>query len=90
MAIWVIRIRAWIVQGLTGREGTFTPGERAYGTHVLEASLRVRADCPRRLADLQHVQEAVDKTGANASVIFRAAAIRRGRNSMEAATPRSN
>src|SRR5213082_622333 len=72
MAILVDRNTRLIVQGLTGREGTFhakTCGE--YGTKIVGGVTPGKGGTTHEgWPVFNTMQEAVDKTGANASVIF--------------------
>jgi len=72
MAILVDKDTRLIVQGLTGREGTFhAKASAAYGTHVLGGVTPGKGGTAHEGWPIFNtVQEAVDKTGANASVIF--------------------
>ena len=72
MAILVDKNTRLIVQGLTGREGTFhAKASAAYGTHVLGGVTPGKGGTAHEGWPIFNtVQEAVDKTGANASVIF--------------------
>ena len=72
MSILVDKSTRLLVQGLTGREGTFHAKQRGRVRNQRGGRSypwQGRND-PRRLADFQHGGEAVDKTGANATVIF--------------------
>jgi succinyl-CoA synthetase alpha subunit len=72
MAILVDRNTRLIVQGLTGREGTFHAKACAeYGTKVVGGVTPGKGGTTHEGWPIFNtVQEAVDKTGANASVIF--------------------
>jgi succinyl-CoA synthetase alpha subunit len=72
MAILVDKNTRLIVQGLTGREGTFHAKACAdYGTKVLGGVTPGKGGTIHEGWPIfNSVQEAVDKTGANASVIF--------------------
>jgi succinyl-CoA synthetase alpha subunit len=72
MAILVDKDTRLIVQGLTGREGTFHAKACAdYGTKVVGGVTPGKGGTPHEGWPIfNSVQEAVDKTGANASVIF--------------------
>jgi succinyl-CoA synthetase alpha subunit len=72
MAILVDRNTRLIVQGLTGREGTFHAKACAeYGTKVLGGVTPGKGGTTHEGWPIFNtVQEAVDKTGANATVIF--------------------
>jgi succinyl-CoA synthetase alpha subunit len=61
-----------LVQGLTGREGTFhAKGAQAYGTSVVGGVTPGKGGTTHEGWPIFNtVQEAVEKTGANASVIF--------------------
>jgi succinyl-CoA synthetase alpha subunit len=61
-----------IVQGLTGREGTFHAKQaQAYGTNVVGGVTPGKGDTTHEgWPVFNTVREAVEKTGANASVIF--------------------
>src|SRR5262245_55600560 len=72
MAILIDQDTRLAVQGLTGQEGRFHAGRnRAYGTQVVAG---VRAGKGGQEVDgvpvLDTVREAVEETGANASLIF--------------------
>ena len=72
MAILVDKNTRLIVQGLTGREGTFhAKASAAYGTHVVGGVTPGKGGTTHEGWPIFNtVQEAVDKTGANATVIF--------------------
>src|SRR5246500_2427922 len=72
MAILVDKNTRLIVQGLTGREGTFhAKASAAYGTKIVGGITPGKGGTTHEgWAIFNTVQEAVDKTGANASVIF--------------------
>ena len=72
MAILVDKNTRLIVQGLTGREGTFhAKASAAYGTQVVGGVTPGKGGATHEGWPIFNtVQEAVDKTGANASVIF--------------------
>src|SRR5206468_4283276 len=72
MAILVDKRTRLIVQGLTGREGTFHAKACAdYGTKVVGGVTPGKGGTTHEGWPIFNtVQEAVDKTGANASVIF--------------------
>ena len=72
MAILVDKKTRLIVQGLTGREGTFhAKASSAYGTNVVGGVTPGKGGTTHEGWPIFNtVQEAVDKTGANASVIF--------------------
>src|SRR5438270_3932896 len=72
MAILVDKKTRVIVQGLTGREGTFHAKASAeYGTNIVGGVTPGKGGTTHEgWAVFNTVQEAVDKTGANASVIF--------------------
>ena len=72
MAILVDKNTRLIVQGLTGREGTFhAKGSAAYGTQVVGGVTPGKGGTTHEGWPIFNtVQEAVDKSGANASVIF--------------------
>jgi len=72
MSILVDENTKLIVQGITGREGAYHAGlMKAYGTHVVagvtpgKGGLKVHG-----IPVFDSVQEAVENTGANASVLF--------------------
>jgi succinyl-CoA synthetase alpha subunit len=72
MAILVDKNTRLIVQGLTGREGTFhAKASAAYGTQVVGGVTPGKGGTIHESWPVFNtMQEAVDKTGANASVIF--------------------
>jgi succinyl-CoA synthetase alpha subunit len=72
MAILVDKNTRLIVQGLTGREGTFhAKASAAYGTQVLGGVTPGKGGTTHEGWPIFNtVQEAVDKTGADATVIF--------------------
>src|SRR5712671_3125282 len=72
MAILVNKNTRLIVQGLTGREGTFhAKACAAYGTQVVGGVTPGKGGTTHEAWPIfDTVQEAVEKTGANASVIF--------------------
>lgn len=72
MAILVDKKTRLIVQGLTGREGTFHAKACAeYGTHVAGGVTPGKGGGTHEGWPIfNSVQEAVDKTGANATVVF--------------------
>ena len=72
MAILVDKSTRLIVQGLTGREGTFhAKASAAYGTQVVGGVTPGKGGTTHEGWPIFNtVQEAVDKTGANATVIF--------------------
>src|SRR3977135_1983172 len=72
MAILVDKRTRLIVQGLTGREGTFhAKACAAYGTQVMCGVNPGKGGTPHEGGPIFNtVQEAADKTGANATVIF--------------------
>jgi len=72
MAILVDKNTRLIVQGLTGREGTFhAKASAAYGTKVAGGVTPGKGGTTHEGWPIFNtVQEAVDKTGATASVIF--------------------
>jgi len=72
MAILVDKNTRLIVQGLTGREGTFhAKASAAYGTKVVGGVTPGKGGTTHEGWPIFNtVQEAIDKTGANASVIF--------------------
>src|SRR5437588_841888 len=72
MAILVDKKTRLIVQGLTGREGTFhAKASAAYGTQVVGGVTPGKGGTTHEGWPIFNtMQEAVDKTGANASVIF--------------------
>src|SRR5207302_9750467 len=72
MAILVDKRTRLIVQGLTGREGTFhAKACAAYGTQVMGGVTPGKGGTTHEgWPIINTVQEAADKTGANATVIF--------------------
>src|SRR6059058_3201280 len=72
MAVLIDKSTKLIVQGLTGREGTFHAKQAAaYGTQVVGGVTPGKGGSTHEGCPIfNSVQEAVDKTGANASVIF--------------------
>src|SRR5499433_2438242 len=72
MAILVNKNTKLIVQGLTGREGTFhAKACAAYGTQVVGGVTPGKGGTQHEgWPVFNSVSEAVEKTGANASVIF--------------------
>src|SRR3974377_2281438 len=72
MAILVDKNTKLIVQGLTGREGTFhAKAAAAYGTQVVGGVTPGKGGTTHEGWPIFNtVQEAVEKTGANATVIF--------------------
>jgi succinyl-CoA synthetase alpha subunit len=72
MSILVDKSTRLIVQGLTGREGTFhAKGCAEYGTNVVGGVTPGKGGTTHEgFPVFNSVQEAVDKTGANATVIF--------------------
>src|SRR5918999_622748 len=72
MAVLIDRNTRLIVQGLTGREGTFHAKQAAaYGTNVVGGVTPGKGGTTHEgWPVFNTVREAVDKTGANASVIF--------------------
>jgi succinyl-CoA synthetase alpha subunit len=72
MAVLIDEHTRLLVQGLTGREGTFhTQQAVTYGTKVVAGVTPGKGGATvDGIAVFNTVQEAVDKTGANASVIF--------------------
>jgi succinyl-CoA synthetase alpha subunit len=72
MAVLVNKSTKLIVQGITGREGTFhAKGAQAYGTNVVGGVTPGKGGTTHEgWPVFNTVQEAVDKTGANATVIF--------------------
>jgi len=72
MAILVDKKTRLIVQGLTGREGTFhAKASAAYGTNVVGGVTPGKGGTTHEGWPIFNtVQEAVDKTGADASLIF--------------------
>src|SRR6201994_1515403 len=72
MAVLVNKSTKLIVQGITGREGTFhAKGAQAYGTKIAGGVTPGKGGTTHEGWPIFNtVQEAVDKTGADASVIF--------------------
>ena len=72
MAILVDKSTRVVVQGLTGREGTFhAKASAAYGTQIVGGVTPGKGGTTHEgWSIFNTVREAVDKTGANASVIF--------------------
>jgi len=72
MAILVDKNTRLIVQGLTGREGTFhAKAAAAYGTQVVGGVTPGKGGITHEGWPIFNtVQEAVNKTGANATVLF--------------------
>src|SRR3954463_3549862 len=72
MAILVNKETRVVVQGLTGREGTFhAKASAAYGTKIVGGVTPGKGGTTHEgWPVFDTVREAVDKTGANASVIF--------------------
>jgi succinyl-CoA synthetase alpha subunit len=72
MAVLVNKSTKLIVQGITGREGTFhAKGAQAYGTKVAGGVTPGKGGATHEgWPVFNTVREAVDKTGANATVIF--------------------
>src|SRR5690348_13969872 len=72
MAILVNKDTRVVVQGLTGREGTFhAKASAAYGTKIVGGVTPGKGGSTHEGWPIfNSVQEAVDKTGANATVIF--------------------
>src|SRR5919206_917945 len=72
MAIWVDKSTRVIVQGITGREGTFHAiGCRDYGTNVVGGVTPGKGGTTHEGWPIFNtVHDAVKATGANASVIF--------------------
>src|SRR5438309_6050127 len=72
MAILVDKNTRLLVQGLTGREGTFhAKASAAYGTKIVgEVTPSKGGSTHEGWPMFNTVQDAVDKTGANATVIF--------------------
>jgi succinyl-CoA synthetase alpha subunit len=72
MAVLVNKNTRLIVQGITGREGTFhAKGAQAYGTNVVGGVTPGKGGTTHEgWPVFNTVQEAVEKTGANATVIF--------------------
>ncbi len=72
MSILIGRETRLLVQGITGREGTFHTGQaRAYGTKVVAGVTPGKGGTTHEgVPVFDTVAEAVSETGANASVIF--------------------
>src|ERR671939_860343 len=72
MSILIDKNTRLIVQGLTGREGTFHAKQaQAYGTNVVGGVTPGKGGTTHEgWPVFNTVAEAVEKTGANASVIF--------------------
>jgi succinyl-CoA synthetase alpha subunit len=72
MAILVDKKTRLLVQGITGREGTFHAKASAeYGTNVVGGVTPGKGGTTHEgFAVFNSMQEAVDKTGANATIIF--------------------
>src|SRR6201987_4998586 len=72
MAILVNKDTRVVVQGLTGREGTFhAKASAAYGTKIVGGVTPGKGGTTHETWPIFNtVAEAVDKTGANATVIF--------------------
>src|ERR1051326_5280208 len=72
MSVFIDKSTRLIVQGLTGREGTFHAKQaQAYGTHVVGGVTPGKGGTTHEGWPIFNtVAEAVEKTGANASVIF--------------------
>jgi succinyl-CoA synthetase alpha subunit len=72
MAILVDKSTRLLVQGITGREGAFHTSQAiAYGTNVVAGMTPGKGGTQEQgVPVFNTVQEAVEKTGANASVIF--------------------
>src|SRR5580765_1044179 len=72
MSVFIDKSTRLIVQGLTGREGTFHAKQAAaYGTQVVGGVTPGKGGTTHEGWPIFNtVQEAVEKTGANASVIF--------------------
>ncbi len=72
MSIWVGRETRLLVQGLTGREGTFHAlASREYGTRVVAGVTPGKGGTTHEgIPVFNTVAEAVSSTGANASMIF--------------------
>ncbi|HEX9303600.1 MAG TPA: succinate--CoA ligase subunit alpha [Thermoanaerobaculia bacterium] len=72
MSIWVNRETRLLVQGLTGREGTFHAlASREYGTSVVAGVTPGKGGTTHEgIAVFDTVAGAVDATGANATMIF--------------------
>jgi succinyl-CoA synthetase alpha subunit len=72
MSIWVGKETRLLVQGLTGREGTFHAlASREYGTRVVAGVTPGKGGTTHEgIPVFNTVAEAVSSTGANASMIF--------------------
>src|SRR5258708_15709696 len=72
MSVFIDKSTRLIVQGLTGREGTFHAKQaQAYGTNVVGGVTPGKGGTTHEgWPVFNTVAEAVEKTGANASVIF--------------------
>ena len=72
MAIWLNRETRLLVQGITGKEGTFHAlGCRDYGTQVVAGVTPGKGGSDvEGIPVFDSVEEAREKTGANASMIF--------------------
>src|SRR5260221_637679 len=72
MSVFIDKSTRLIVQGITGREGTFhAKGAQAYGTNVVGGVTPGKGGTTHEgWPVFNTVQEAVEKTGANATVIF--------------------
>ncbi len=72
MSIWVDENTRLLVQGITGKEGEFHAlGCREYGTHVVAGVTPGKGGQEvEGIPVFDSVEEAVDETGANASMIF--------------------
>ena len=72
MAVWVDNDTRLLVQGITGKEGTFHAlGCREYGTQVVAGVTPGKGgETVEGIPVFDSVEEAREKTGANASMIF--------------------
>ena len=72
MAVWVDSDTRLLVQGITGKEGTFHAlGCRDYGTQVVAGVTPGKGgQTVEGIPVFDSVEEAREKTGANASMIF--------------------
>ncbi|RPH57678.1 succinate--CoA ligase subunit alpha, partial [bacterium] len=72
MAIWVDNDTRLLVQGITGKEGTFHAlGCREYGTQVVAGVTPGKGgETVEGIPVFDSVEEAREATGANASMIF--------------------